>query len=82
MVSAIWTDYEGLGDILQQGKLNMLIIENDDAYIVATNLYSYIVAMKANKSNCLGIVKIHLETLVKFLYNRFSNFKDVLEKSE
>jgi hypothetical protein len=53
VVSSIWTEYNEIGDILKEEKLNYLIIENEDCYIIATHLYGYIITIKANPSNNL-----------------------------
>ena len=81
IVSSIWTDYNELGSqIFENEKLNYLIIENDDSNIVVTDLYGYIVAVKTNNLNNLGFIKLHLETIVKFLSDKLINFKQTIEE--
>ena len=78
VVSSIWTEYNEIGDILKEEKLNYLIIENEDCYIIATHLYGYIITIKANPSNNLGMLKIHLESIAKYLHEKFADFKNTL----
>ena len=81
VISTIWTDYNATGEeCFKEEKLNYLMIENDDSFVIATHLYGYIVTMKAGKKMNLGMLKIHLEALVKFLYDKFSDFKPILEE--
>jgi hypothetical protein len=75
VISSIWTDYSQIGsELLKKEELNFLIIENEDSVIMAKKLYGYIVALKTTSKN-LGLIKIHLEGIVKFLAEKFSNFK-------
>jgi hypothetical protein len=77
----MWTEYSANGEeCFKQEKLNYLIIENEDSFIVSTHLYGYVVTMKASKKTNLGMIKIHLETLVKFLHEKFSEFSHILEE--
>jgi hypothetical protein len=78
-VSTIWTDYSGVGEAcLNDQTLNYLIIENEDSFIIATHLFGYIVCMKAKSSANLGLVKLHLEGMTKFLKESCKNFSDLM----
>ena len=79
VVSTIWTDYNGVGEAcLNDQTLNYLIIENEDSIIIATHLYGYIVCMKARGSSNIGLVKIHLEGLTKFLKESCKDFSELM----
>jgi hypothetical protein len=79
VISSIWTDYNEIGSqILKDERLNYLIIENEDSYLIATHLYGYIVCLKADIKQNLGMLKIQLEAIVKFLYEKFGEFKDII----
>jgi hypothetical protein len=58
--------------------LNNLILENEDSYIISTHLYSYIVTIQSRKTN-IGMLKIHLEAVVKLLQEKFADFKELIE---
>ncbi len=45
---------------------------------MATHLYSYIIALKASNEANLGFIKVHLETIAKFLDEKLSKFEDIL----
>ena len=47
---------------------------------MATHLYSYIIALKASNEANLGFIKVHLETISKFLDEKFSNFESILNQ--
>lgn len=79
IVSSIWTDYNEIGtQIFQNEKLNYLIIQNQDHHIMATHLYSYIIALKASNEANLGFIKVHLETISKFLDEKLNKFENIL----
>ena len=80
-VSSIWIEYENVGNELNE-KLNFLLIENKDGNIMSTNLYGYILTMKAGNEMQIGMLKKHLETLANYLNNVFKPFKEILEKKE
>ena len=82
VISSIWTDYMATGEeCLKEEKLNYLMIENEDSFIVATHLFGYIVTMKTSSSNMsLGMLKIHLESLVRFLHDKFSDISQILSE--
>jgi hypothetical protein len=83
VISSIWTDYTQIGtEMLKKENLNLLIVENEDSIIMATRLYGYIVAIKANLSCNIGMTKIHLESIVKFLKEKFSKFKQIIGEKE
>ena len=79
IVATIWTDYNATGEeCFKEEKLNYLIVENEDSFIISTHLYSYIVTIQSQKSN-IGMLKIHLEAVVKLLQEKFADFKDIIE---
>ena len=83
IISSMWIEYYQIGETsLKDEKLNYLLIENEDSYIITTNLYSYIVCMKANKNMKLGMVKKHLEGLTQNLNKMLEPFKDIIAKKE
>ena len=83
IISSMWIECYQIGkSSLKNEKLNALLIENEDSYIITTNLYSYIVCMKANKNMKLGMVKKHLEGLTQNLNKMLEPFKDIILKKE
>jgi hypothetical protein len=54
------------------------MIQNDDSHIIATHLYRYIIAIKASNEANLGLVKNHLESISKSLYEKLSRFENML----
>ena len=83
IISSMWIEYYQIGETsVKDEKLNYLLIENEDSYIITTNLYSYIVCMKANKNMKLGMVKKHLEGLTQNLNKMLEPFKDIILKKE
>ena len=79
IVSSIWTDYNEIGtQIFNNEKLKYLIIQNEDHHIIATHLFSYIIAIKASNDANLGLIKNHLETIAKFLHEKLSSFENIL----
>ena len=83
IISSMWIEYYHIGETsLKDEKLNNLLIENEDCYILTTHLYSYIVCMKANKNNKLGLLKKHLEGLTNNLNKMLEPFKDIILKKD
>ena len=83
LISSMWIEYYQIGEAsLKEEKLNCLLIENDNSYIITTNLYSYIVCMKSNKSIKLGMLRKNLESLTQNLNNMLEPFKDIILKKE
>ena len=80
-ISSIWIEYENVGNELDE-KLNYLLIENEDGNIMTTNIYGYILTMKAGNNIKLGTLKKHLESLAEYLNNVFKPFKEIIEKRE
>jgi predicted regulator of Ras-like GTPase activity (Roadblock/LC7/MglB family) len=80
-ISSIWIEYENVGNELEE-KLNYLLIENEDGNIMTTNIYGYILTMKAGNNIKLGTLKKHLESLAEYLNNVFKPFKEIIEKRE
>ena len=68
VISSMWTEYEPTDESpLKDEKLKYLLIENDDSNVIMTNIYNYIICMKANKD----LEKSYLEAAEKynFTYN-------------
>ena len=83
LISSMWIEYYQIGEAsLKEEKLNCLLIENDNSYIITTNLYSYIVCMKSNKNIKLGMLRKNLESLTQNLNNMLEPFKDIILKKE
>ena len=83
VISSMWTEYEPTDESpLKDEKLKYLLIENDDSNVIMTNIYYYIICMKANKDLKLGMLKKHLESLTQNLNKMLIPFKDVLEKKD
>ena len=83
VISSMWTEYEPTDESpLKDEKLKYLLIENDDSNVIMTNIYNYIICMKANKDLKLGMLKKHLESLTQNLNKMLIPFKDVLEKKD
>ena len=83
LVSSMWIEYNQIGqESLKNEKLNFLLIENDDSNIMTSNIYNYIICMKANKSIQLGMLRKNLEGLTHNLNKVFEPFKDILQKKE
>ena len=83
IISSMWIEYYQIGESsLKNEKLNSLLIENEDSYIITTNIYSYIVCIKSNKNMKLGMLKKHLEGLTQNLNKMLEPFKDIILKKE
>ena len=83
VISSMWTEYEPTDESpLKDEKLKYLLIENDDSNVIMTNIYNYIICMKANKDLKIGMLKKHLESLTQNLNKMLIPFKDVLEKKD
>ena len=83
IISSMWTEYEPTDESpLKDEKLKYLLIENDDSNVIMTNIYNYIICMKANKDLKLGMLKKHLESLTQNLNKMLIPFKEVLEKKD
>ena len=83
LISSMWIEYYQIGEAsLKEEKLNCLLIENDNSYIITTNLYSFIVCMKSNKSIKLGMLRKNLESLTQNLNKMLEPFKDIILKKE
>ena len=59
-------------------KLNYLIVENEDSFIISSHLYGYIASIKCPLTTNLGMAKLHLETIIKFLYEKFKDFSSII----
>ncbi len=79
-MSLIWTEYNEIGNVLKSEKIRSLILENDDSFIIAADLFGYIVSLKADANKNLGMLKIHLESIVKYLNEQFADFKHILQE--
>ena len=83
VISSMWIEYGPTEESPFKGeKLNYIIIENEDSNVVMTNIYNYIICMKANKDMKLGMLKRHLESFALNLNKMLVPFKDVLENKE
>ena len=83
LISSMWIEYYQIGEAsLKEEKLNCLLIENDNSYIMTTNLYSFIVCMKSSKDVKLGMLKKNLEGLTQNLIKMLEPFKDIILKKE
>ena len=83
LISSMWIEYYQIGEAsLKEEKLNCLLIENDNSYIMTTNLYSFIVCMKSSKNVKLGMLKKNLEGLTQNLIKMLEPFKDIILKKE
>ena len=83
LISSMWIEYYQIGEAsLKEEKLNCLLIENDNSYIMTTNLYSFIVCMKSSKDVKLGMLKKNLEGLTQNLIKMMEPFKDIILKKE
>ena len=83
LISSMWLEYYQIGEAsLKEDKLNCLLIENDNSYIMTTNLYSYIVCMKSNKNIKLGMLRKNLESLTHNLNKMLEPFRDIILKKE
>ena len=83
LISSMWIEYDQIGESsLKNEKLNSLLIENEDSYIINKNIYSYIICIKSNKNMKLGILKKHLEGLTQNLNKMLEPFKDIINKKE
>ena len=83
LISSMWLGYYQIGEqSLKDEKLNYLVIENDNSNIMTTNLYSYIVCMKANKNIKLGMLRKNLESLTHNLNKMLEPFKEIILKKE
>ena len=83
LISSMWLEYYQLGEsTLSEEKMKFLIIENDNSHIITTNLYNYIVCMKANTSMKLGLLKKNLEGLTQNLNKMLEPIKNIIIKNE
>ena len=79
----MWLEYHQIGETsLKEEKLSFILIENDDSNVMTTNLYNYIVCMKANKNIKLGMLRKNLESLTINLNKKLEPFKDILLKKD
>ena len=83
LISSMWLEYYQIGEsTLSEEKMKFLIIENDNSHIITTNLYNYIVCMKANTSMKLGLLKKNLEGLTQNLNKMLEPIKNIIIKNE
>ena len=83
LISSMWSEYFQIGEAsLKEEKLRCLLIENDDSNVMTTNLYNFIVCMKANKNIKLGMLRKNLESLTQNLNKMLEPFKDIINKKE
>ena len=83
LISSMWIEYYQIGEsTLKDEKMKFLLIENDNSHIITTNLYNYIVCMKANTSMKLGLLKKNLEGLALNLNKMLEPIKNIIIKNE
>ena len=83
LISSMWIEYYQVGEENLKGeKMKFLLIENDDSHIITTNLYNYIVCMKANTNMKLGMLKKNLEGLTQNLNKMLEPIKNIIIKNE
>ena len=83
LISSMWIEYYQIGEsTLKDEKMKFLLIENDNSHIITTNLYNYIVCMKANTNMKLGLLKKNLEGLAQNLNKMLEPIKNIIIKNE
>lgn len=83
LISSMWIEYYQIGEsTLKEEKMKFLLIENDNSHIITTNLYNYIVCMKANTTMKLGLLKKNLEGLAQNLNKMLEPIKNIIIKNE
>ena len=83
LISSMWFEYYQIGESpLKEEKMKFLLIENDDSHIITTNLYNYIVCMKANTDMKLGMLKKNIEGLTQNLNKMLEPIKNIIIKNE
>ena len=83
IVSSMWNEYNQIGEsFLKEQKMNYLIIENEDSYVITGIVYKYIVCLKSNKNIKLGMLKKHLEGLTENLRKMLEPFKEIILRKE
>ena len=83
LISSMWTEYYQIGlSPLKEEKMKFLIIENDDSHIITTNLYDYIICMKANIIMKLGMLKKNIEGLAQNLNRMLEPIKNIIVKDD
>ena len=81
--SSMWSEYYQIGlSTLKEEKMKFLLIENDDSNIITTNLYDYIICMKANTNMKLGMLKKNIEGLAKNLNKMLEPIKNIIVKND
>ena len=83
LISSMWTEYYQIGlSPLKEEKMKFLIIENEDSHIITTNLYDYIICMKANIIMNLGMLKKNIEGLAQNLNRMLEPIKNIIVKDD
>ena len=83
LISSMWTEYYQIGlSPLKEEKMKFLIIENEDSHIITTNLYDYIICMKANIIMKLGMLKKNIEGLAQNLNRMLEPIKNIIVKDD
>ena len=83
LISSMWIEYYQIGEsTLKDEKMKFLLIENDNSHIITTNLYNYIVCMKANTTMKLGLLKKNLEGLAQNLNKMLEPIKNIIIQNE
>jgi len=83
LISSMWFEYYQIGESpFKEEKMKFLLIENEDSHIITTNLYNYIVCMKANTDMKLGMLKKNIEGLTQNLNKMLEPIKNIIIKNE
>ena len=81
--SSMWSEYYQIGlSNLKEDKMKFLLIENNDSHIITTNLYDYIICMKANTDMKLGMLKKNIEGLAQNLNKMLEPIKNIIVKND
>ena len=83
LISSMWSEYYQIGlSNLKEDKMKFLLIENNDSHIITTNLYDYIICMKANTDMKLGMLKKNIEGLAQNLNKMLEPIKNIIVKND
>ena len=78
-MSTIWAEYTEIGSsVLNEKKLNFMIIDTESSNIISTHLYGYIIVFRATTNSNIATMKNYIECLSKVLYEKFSVFEDLI----
>ena len=81
IISNMWTEYGIVSEeLFKDEKMNYLLIENSDSNLVSGCLFGYLITMKAGLDVELGMIKRHLDALIKNLKEVLEPYKEILER--